>query len=544
MLPRGVSSNFGNPTWVAAALYTFEISQPPLPMSSVTTEPAKKPQSRSKAKEKRQGQSKGSGTERLKTVVRRLPPNLPEQIFWLSVQTWVTDETVLWKEFCPGKVKKKLNKENVHSRAYIAFKTEEFVARFSREYDGHIFKDKAGIESQAVVEFAPYQKVPLEKKKVDSKNATIDQDEEYIAFLQSLEAPSTKPHDADQLLEMLVASTERPAMPVSTPLLDALKAEKSAQRDKEAIQRNHPHYKDAAQASKKEESKKKAAAFSASPATKQSGELTAPLGKRAAKRAAAAQKASAQAGAAAQQAKAGSGPTAKPSPSSPSKGRSARAGKQHASAQAQTQPPKSLSTPASQAAPAPAAITSSPPPSEASVPAPAPAPTLAPASSDSSGRRPRPVLGIASRQFEAALSSAGVSKGGNSRRERGVEKEKEREKEKQPAQDGPSSSREKREGGGRKKKEDGAGARARGGPAPASQPQPGVLPALTTILQREPKQSTPRPSQQTPSTDTTSGAVTSPDPNPLTPTSRGSGKRGRGRGRGGTRGAPPAPADS
>ena len=33
----------------------------------------------------------------------------------------------------------------MHSRAYIAFKTEESVAKFSREYDGHIFKDKAGV---------------------------------------------------------------------------------------------------------------------------------------------------------------------------------------------------------------------------------------------------------------------------------------------------------------------------------------------------------------------------------------------------------------
>jgi len=32
-----------------------------------------------------------------------------------------------------------------------------------------------GNESQAVVEFAPYQKLPLEKKKVDSRNAAIDQ---------------------------------------------------------------------------------------------------------------------------------------------------------------------------------------------------------------------------------------------------------------------------------------------------------------------------------------------------------------------------------
>ena len=42
-------------------------------------------------------------------------------------------------------------------------------------------------------------------------------------------------------------------MLLSTPLLDAIKAKKSAQRDKEAIQRNHYQYKDAAQASKKEE---------------------------------------------------------------------------------------------------------------------------------------------------------------------------------------------------------------------------------------------------------------------------------------------------
>ncbi len=64
---------------------------------------------------------------------------------------------------------------------------------------------------------------------------------------------------------LLVASTERPAMPASTPLLDALEADKSAQRDKEAIQRNHSHYKDAAQAPKRDESKKKAAAAESKP---------------------------------------------------------------------------------------------------------------------------------------------------------------------------------------------------------------------------------------------------------------------------------------
>jgi len=38
----------------------------------------------------------------------------------------------------------RLNKENIPSRAYIAFRTEEQLAQFGREYDGHLFRDKAG----------------------------------------------------------------------------------------------------------------------------------------------------------------------------------------------------------------------------------------------------------------------------------------------------------------------------------------------------------------------------------------------------------------
>lgn len=86
----------------------------------------------------------------------------------------------------------RLNKENVPSRAYIAFKEEATLALFSREYDGHVFRDKAGAfsilahlvcldlpraignESTAVVEFAPFQKVPNEKKRADTRAGTIE----------------------------------------------------------------------------------------------------------------------------------------------------------------------------------------------------------------------------------------------------------------------------------------------------------------------------------------------------------------------------------
>jgi regulator of nonsense transcripts 3 len=46
-------------------------------------------------------------SERLKTVVRRLPPNLPEDVFWQSVDAWVSEETVIWKTFYPGKFRKR-----------------------------------------------------------------------------------------------------------------------------------------------------------------------------------------------------------------------------------------------------------------------------------------------------------------------------------------------------------------------------------------------------------------------------------------------------
>ena len=47
-------------------------------------------------------------------------------------------------------------------------------------------------------------------------------------------------------------------MATSAPILDALKAEKSAQRDKRAVEKDQPHYNDAAQVSKKNDSKKNA----------------------------------------------------------------------------------------------------------------------------------------------------------------------------------------------------------------------------------------------------------------------------------------------
>ena len=75
----------------------------PTAMSAATDSPKK-----SKLKPSKEKKSQGKPqNERLKIVVRRLPPNLPEEIFWQSVSEWVSDETVSWKSFHTGKVKKR-----------------------------------------------------------------------------------------------------------------------------------------------------------------------------------------------------------------------------------------------------------------------------------------------------------------------------------------------------------------------------------------------------------------------------------------------------
>ena len=88
------------------------MSAPSAPTSKskpkATRNPAKeRDKTKDHEKDKEGDTSKEEKLDRLKTVVRRLPPNLPEDVFWQSVQTWVTDESVSWKLFYPGKVGKR-----------------------------------------------------------------------------------------------------------------------------------------------------------------------------------------------------------------------------------------------------------------------------------------------------------------------------------------------------------------------------------------------------------------------------------------------------
>ncbi|KAJ3171814.1 hypothetical protein HDU87_008282 [Geranomyces variabilis] len=186
-----------------------------------------------------------------KIVIRRLPPNLPEEIFKGSVAQWLEDAD--WWTFVAGKVAKSQAKMSVFSTAYVNFKTIDVMLDFCNTYKG-LFVDSKGNESRAIIEFAPFQRIPKKKKKADTRMNTINDDTDYLKFLKSLEEPApVRPNEADGSLEKkltgdqtasaakgILSSTSvsyasaltsaAPANPKSTPLLDALRAQKAGMR--------------------------------------------------------------------------------------------------------------------------------------------------------------------------------------------------------------------------------------------------------------------------------------------------------------------------
>ncbi|KAJ3021506.1 hypothetical protein HKX48_008363 [Thoreauomyces humboldtii] len=205
---------------------------------------------------RKRSRQKPANQARMKIIVRRLPPNLPEEIFTKSIEKWIED--VDWTVYVAGKIAKSQAKINVFSTAYLNFKSIEIMLDFCKSYNGHLFVDSRGSEHRAVVEFAPFQRVPKRKRKADPRMNTIDQDADYIKFLKSLEEDPVKQAEEaaaanpDTQLERLerrllaeqsgvvtsgTSSSNRPSAvpaapekPKSTPLLDALRAKKASIR--------------------------------------------------------------------------------------------------------------------------------------------------------------------------------------------------------------------------------------------------------------------------------------------------------------------------
>lgn len=114
------------------------------------------------------------------------------------------------------------------SRAYVHIVSNEHIAAFSDKVRQASFQDARHTSHDPVLlgpptlEFAPYAKTPGNRVRKDARQGTIDQDPDFIAFLESLTQPITKPAPVD------AAEGEEKEAVVTTPLVQFIKEKKAS----------------------------------------------------------------------------------------------------------------------------------------------------------------------------------------------------------------------------------------------------------------------------------------------------------------------------
>ena len=68
---------------------------------------SKIPKSLAKPKRSKSKRGRGKNVTKTKVVVRRLPPLIPENLFFESVKQWVNEETCTWSRFHQGRISKR-----------------------------------------------------------------------------------------------------------------------------------------------------------------------------------------------------------------------------------------------------------------------------------------------------------------------------------------------------------------------------------------------------------------------------------------------------
>ncbi|CAG2169428.1 unnamed protein product [Oppiella nova] len=128
-------------------------------------------------------------------------------------------------------------------RSYINFIHMEDVFIFKDKFDGYVFIDIKGNEFPAIVEFAPYQRnirrrfgangQTIANKRRDNKSGTIEQDSDYLEFLEELTQMKNESNmpSAEVYLEEIEARDKQlranhGVLKMSTPLLEFLKNKK------------------------------------------------------------------------------------------------------------------------------------------------------------------------------------------------------------------------------------------------------------------------------------------------------------------------------
>merc|ERR1711981_762754 len=159
-------------------------------------------------------------------VVRRLPPSMKEKDFLESVSPMPDHDHFEFSEADQTLVPYGL------SRAIINFINEEEVYSFKERFDGYVFIDNKGHEHSAIVEFAPNQKIPKKSRsRKDAKNGTIDEDSDFMKFVEALQNPIKSSRTIQQCLEDIDAKEkEQKNKEKLTPLLEFIREKADKKR--------------------------------------------------------------------------------------------------------------------------------------------------------------------------------------------------------------------------------------------------------------------------------------------------------------------------
>ncbi|KAI4332336.1 hypothetical protein L6164_017256 [Bauhinia variegata] len=169
---------------------------------------------------------------RTKVVIRQLPPSLAHSDLIQQIDARFSGR-YNWFSFRPGK---NSHKHQRYSRAYIDFKCPEDVFEFAEFFDGHIFVNEKGTQHKAIVEYAPFQRVPKPSTKKDGREGTICKDPDYLEFLKLIaQAPEHLP-SAEIQLERKEAEQAGVAKetPIVTPLMEYVRQKRAIESGPQA----------------------------------------------------------------------------------------------------------------------------------------------------------------------------------------------------------------------------------------------------------------------------------------------------------------------
>ncbi|XP_066603707.1 regulator of nonsense transcripts 3A-like isoform X2 [Prorops nasuta] len=172
-----------------------------------------------------------------KVVIRRLPPTMTQEQFLEQVSPLPEHDYLYF-----AKADLSLG-QFAFTRAYINFIDQQDIFIFREKFDNYVFVDGKGTEYSAVVEFAPFQRLPKKRigKKKDLKCGTIELDSYYISFLENLKNQETDSNVAQPKTEYSYQPSDNTSKKITTtPLLEYVKQrrqEKQRHRDEKREER-------------------------------------------------------------------------------------------------------------------------------------------------------------------------------------------------------------------------------------------------------------------------------------------------------------------